>query len=85
MISIQFFVSTFDECSFYIYDTSDHHNMNKYYMNKYYTTIGRNMVWLLNPTHIVNEGITRFGHILMNSTVDAVDVDCDYFLVTSLS
>ena len=80
MISIQFFVSTFDECSFYIYDTSDHHNMNKYY-----TTIGRNMVWLLNPTRIVNEGITRFGHILMNSTVDAVDVDCDYFLVTSLS
>ena len=54
-------------------------------MNKYYTTIGRNMVWLLNPTRIVNEGITRFGHILMNSTVDAVDVDCDYFLVTSLS
>ena len=64
---------------------ADHHNMNKYYMNKYYTTIGRNMVWLLNPTRIVIEGITRFGHILMNSTVDAVDVDCDYFLVTSLS
>lgn len=45
-------------------------------MNKYRSQYGG-----FNQVHIVNEGITRFGHILMNSTVDAVDVDCDNFIV----